>query len=1230
GEYLFVDPDNKLSKYAPKNWRSSHAHGLDGSGKPSLMLYFRVQFYVDSPLLLRDEVTRHHYYLQLRYNVQSRGLLHANSTEDVLYVLAAYALQADVGDLEETHSQNYFNPQDYFPQQMATSGDQQLVQTVRVLHRHNHGISKSEAELQYIREASSAEVCPLTHNSHLYRLKRKKQETGQGSVWLAICAKGIEIYEENSAKSLTATFLWNNIGKLIFDRKKFEIRALNWPASGEKFTYYTNSDEKSKHLLFLCRVTHQFSMAIQPRLSEVRRKEEEERKRYRDCYMYSRGLGSDFPSLAKLAGNYKGHHSDQRISVISNTSSNTTSGIVSDRVQSLDESEDDLEIEIMINSPPAPSVESLALAHLRDAPETVPSAPSPRSHCSKGGDEGSTPPLVASQKQSPSGAGGAATPATTDGSQCSSSCSTVVVAGATLAISSSSSAPRRASTSSSLELGYSHTAQNSAVSDSASTCPELELDYSVQSAHTSSGIYTLRSSCGTTVETNACSSETSGVYAVCSTNSASYPDSTYSVMVSSARGRDRSGSSAGSVVSGSGSFRGDGSDPSDAGPRSPLTAKELSDLIVGRGSGSGHASGVYPSRATVSTTLDSDSDYVTLPPPPMPPPRTDSDKNYLLLETNSVTTTPAALVSSALSIEDEIEDIISPPPPPPYTPQALSQQNLISQQKSLAHLHSQNLEVLNQTEQTLLSQALQSHSLSPQQSIRLLSPPHHQSSLMNVSIPVEEANARFITTKPHINILTAHTSLVASTASPSFAAPTLVYQHSIGSGGASMPVSTSQQLQLYPPDPGAKMKPAPVQTLVPIIGKNNYLDVHASRSNYHQRQFSPPPPPPPVLHPRQPPPPPPSSSGQPSLATVYTSQVTRSQIEQFQQQMYSDVDYVIYPMKDPAVSKQEYMDAKQGSLIAHAAALPYPCQKLAYPPPPYPSYHSGPKSHFMYRSTPNVAVASGYLPVAYGSSTLQSAAPIKYASNQNLSSVDTLSGYPSHYLSASHYSSSTSPLYSAGTSYSSSSTRSLRCEPPVAPFSSTLGGFGRALSDDNILNSYEKPSSGQSLLERPKYRRLPPPPPPPPYDQQRREEEFLPIDITLPPLPLDSPKASAGEDEDVMLDIRTLREKSKNLDLPLISALCNDRSLLKQTNAFVMPRHPGTGVSSSGRRKSTSSKHCSYSSSKHKYPVSGLSTTQISKPVRKVSASTHTHPTHVHGSSTSVKSGQSAESQNYV
>lgn len=73
GEYLFADPESKLSKYGPKSWRSSHTHGLDANGKPLLELHFRVQFYIESPLMLRDEVSRHNYYLQLKYNAVNRG-----------------------------------------------------------------------------------------------------------------------------------------------------------------------------------------------------------------------------------------------------------------------------------------------------------------------------------------------------------------------------------------------------------------------------------------------------------------------------------------------------------------------------------------------------------------------------------------------------------------------------------------------------------------------------------------------------------------------------------------------------------------------------------------------------------------------------------------------------------------------------------------------------------------------------------------------------------------------------------------------------------------------------------------------------------------------------------------------------------------------------------------------------------------------------------------------------
>lgn len=63
-----------------------------------------------------------------------------------------------------------------------------------------------------------------------------------------------------------------------FQRKKFEIRAVGCPES-RKFTYYTSSDDKSKHLLYLCRVTHQFSMAMQPKLAELRKLEEEGKRK---------------------------------------------------------------------------------------------------------------------------------------------------------------------------------------------------------------------------------------------------------------------------------------------------------------------------------------------------------------------------------------------------------------------------------------------------------------------------------------------------------------------------------------------------------------------------------------------------------------------------------------------------------------------------------------------------------------------------------------------------------------------------------------------------------------------------------------------------------------------------------------------------------------------------------------------------------------------------------------
>ncbi|XP_067215772.1 protein expanded isoform X2 [Linepithema humile] len=1217
GEYLFVDPENKLSKYAPKNWRNSHTYGLDSSGRPAFVLYFRVRFYVDTPLLLSDETTQHHYYLQLRDNVVRHGggveslhphhPLHEPSIVTPLLALAGLALQADLGDYaEERHrphagSVGYCKSTDYLPPHMCLEAN--VLTVLAAQHRENSGLSREEAELQYIREAVLLEA-PL--NAHLYRLRRSKNEAGPGRILLSICARGVRVYSEEETPRI---FAWNNIGKLSFDRKKFEIRAVG---QTDKLTLYSGCDDKSKLLLGLCRETHQFSMAIAPRVNEAKRREEEERKVLRDCYMY--------PTRCKLSLTTRGARGDQRISVISSTSSNTTSGIVSDRVHSEDEPDTAPAstecLPRLTETAPYSTTQSRVLNGTNADTDNHSMPPSPVSIIDEVDGLDTTSTSVALRLAS------SATMAA-EGSQCSSSCSTVVVVNAPAG---GPSRMRRTSATSSLELGYSHTAQNSAVSSETASFPGAIYDRCKKTskytgtdiASETSGVYTLRSSemqderigddlyspTGDTNESSAASdvcalssvqsttdeaSVTSGFYTIHSglrsessdvyTEDVSAEDQEpiYSVCkgdddgVSLNQRLEDSRSRSNSILSAD-SFRGDGSDPSSVRPL--LSADELSDLIVGR----------YPPRKTISTSMDSDCDYVTMPlplpppPPPPPPPRTDSDRQLpppppYPIDNIDYATINVSKRSNVVELDREREP---PPPPPPY----------------------------NATRGDFVP-------LPPRRTDPPPPPPPYTSPRERIQIPPP--------TPPRNDAVTPREPPPPPPPYPDISAttgPVARITRTI-SDVATATVAPKPPPRIQPPTyPGDKMKPTPVHAPVAalVVSPNNYLDVHASRGGAVLLPYltapppPPPPPPPPLVHSRQPPPPPPPPPLPPqptsSLATVYTSQVARSQIEQYKQQLYSDVDYVMFPLKDPAVSKQEYIDAKQGSLLAAMAA---------YPPPPYPSSFS--KSSVMYRSTP-------YLP---GSSFSSQS---KYASNQNLSASDTGSSGGNYLLHGnlnSHYAASTSSLYS-GVTCSSTGSHSLRREPPAPTHPHTLHTFSRTRSDENILKCLDTlvVSKMQS-----KHRRLPPPPPPPPYEIQNLEKnQPLPptsstatssssVTANLMNKPNKSSNGTEENDEgknDGMLDIRTLREKSRNLDLPLISALCNDQYLLKQTKAFVLPRHPSeTASSAAASTKNGTRSSSNGTTSRNKYPVSGLSTTQIQKPPRKSSTSTHKHPSEAKG-----------------
>ena len=58
-------------------------------------------------------------------------------------------------------------------------------------------------------------------------------------------------------------------GMFCQQKKKFEIRSAE-SAGGRRFAYYTENDGTSKYLLHICRSTHMFQMAIQPKLMEIR------------------------------------------------------------------------------------------------------------------------------------------------------------------------------------------------------------------------------------------------------------------------------------------------------------------------------------------------------------------------------------------------------------------------------------------------------------------------------------------------------------------------------------------------------------------------------------------------------------------------------------------------------------------------------------------------------------------------------------------------------------------------------------------------------------------------------------------------------------------------------------------------------------------------------------------------------------------------------------------------
>uniref|UniRef100_A0A8C6GMP9 FERM domain-containing protein n=1 Tax=Mus spicilegus TaxID=10103 RepID=A0A8C6GMP9_MUSSI len=327
-EHVYMELSQKLYKYCPKEWKKEASKGIDQFGPP-MIIHFRVQYYVENGKLISDRIARYYYYWHLQKQV-----LHSQCVlrEEAYFLLAAFALQADLGNFKrKLHHGYYFEPE---------RGKVYILKHIPNMHKDQFALTASEAYLKYIKEAVRLDNVAI----HYYRLYKDKREA-EGSLTLGLTMRGIQIFQNlEEEKQLLYDFPWTNVGKLVFVGKKFEILPDGLPFA-RKLVYYTGCPTRSRHLLQLLSNSHRLYMNLQPVLRHLCKQEEnEEKKQYRESYI-SNNLDLDMDPLEKrsrASGSSAGGVKHKRLSrhFTASHSSSHTSGI---------EDSQDEEIEMLVD-----------------------------------------------------------------------------------------------------------------------------------------------------------------------------------------------------------------------------------------------------------------------------------------------------------------------------------------------------------------------------------------------------------------------------------------------------------------------------------------------------------------------------------------------------------------------------------------------------------------------------------------------------------------------------------------------------------------------------------------------------------------------------------------------------------------------------------------------------------------------------------------------------------------
>ena len=209
------------------------------------ILFFRIKFYANDLLSMKDEFTKYQLFLQIKLDLLEKRLQCHTS---VAAMIASLAVQSELGDYNQLqHKDNYVAGFKFLPNQT-----EEFNAEVQRLHKMHKGLSPSQAESQVIKKAQRLDMYGVEIH-HAKNNEEQDLDVGVTSSGMLFFQKGFKIKQ----------FKWSAIVKISFKRKLFFVQLRGNPqADGNTaemmYSFHMDNYRACKRLWKSCVDFHSF------------------------------------------------------------------------------------------------------------------------------------------------------------------------------------------------------------------------------------------------------------------------------------------------------------------------------------------------------------------------------------------------------------------------------------------------------------------------------------------------------------------------------------------------------------------------------------------------------------------------------------------------------------------------------------------------------------------------------------------------------------------------------------------------------------------------------------------------------------------------------------------------------------------------------------------------------------------------------------------------------------